>query len=293
MITPDLDLDLVRCFLAVAENGGFTAASRRLNLTQSAVSLKIQRLESLLGHPVFLRTSRSVSLTTEGEILVAYGRRLLALNQEMVDRIRGTAETGRIRLGVMQQFGQQFLPVLLAEFKRSHPKVSLGVEVGMTSELLAGMEDDRYDLVLGAAGVAPAGKFDEEPVLLREKVVWAQCSGSAIDPRLNPLPLVLFPAPCGYRRAALAALEKSGRTWEVVYSSASLPSIQAAVQADLGVTVLGKSSVLPGMKVVGPKGTLPALPDTSIVIYRRKSPEASLAVSLGKFIAGAVNRMAS
>lgn len=291
MPDPDLDLDLVRCFLAVAESGGFTAAARRLNLTQSAVSLKVQRLESLLGHPVFVRTSRSVNLSAEGEIVEAYGRRLLATSREMVERVRGTAESGSLRLGVLHQFGQQRLPELLAEFRRAHPKVGLEVEVGMTAELLSLMDEGRYDMVIGAAAAALPGKYQEEPLLAKEPVAWVRSAKSAIDLRANPLPLVFFPAPCGFRRAALEALEKQGRTWQVVYSSASLSSIQAAVLADLGIGVLGKSSMLPGMRVLGKSSALPGFPDLSIVLYRRSSQATPLETSLALFLSAAVNRL--
>ncbi len=291
MPDPDLDLDLVRCFLAVAESGGFTAAARRLNLTQSAVSLKVQRLESLLGHPVFVRTSRSVNLSAEGEIVEAYGRRLLATSREMVERVRGTAESGSLRLGVLHQFGQQRLPELLAEFRRAHPKVGLEVEVGMTAELLSLMDEGRYDMVIGAAAAALPGKYEEEPLLAKEPVAWVRSAKSAIDLRANPLPLVFFPAPCGFRRAALEALEKQGRTWQVVYSSASLSSIQAAVLADLGIGVLGKSSMLPGMRVLGKSSALPGFPHLSIALYRRSSQATPLETSLALFLSAAVNRL--
>lgn len=293
MSTPVLDLDLVRCFLAVAECGGFTAASRRLHLTQSAVSLKIQRLETLLGRSVFTRTSRSLALTPEGDLLLAYGRRLLALNHEMIDRISRSADAGVLRLGVMPQFGQQFLPALLSEFKLAHPGVDLAVEVGMTGELLSSLEDDRHDMVIGGAGFSGGRSFHEDRVLLREKVAWVQSSSSAIRPgKKAPLPLVLFPAPCGYRKTALDLLERAGVPWRIVYSSTSISSIQAAIRADLGVGVLGKSSLLPGMKAVSAKAGLPSMPDITIAIYSRKSPANSLVGSFAAFLATAVNRLA-
>ena len=209
----------------------------------------------------------------------------------MVERVRGTAEGGCLRLGVLHQFGQQRLPELLAEFRKAHPKVLLEVEVGMTAELLALMDEGRYDMVIGAAGIAAPGKYAEEPLLAKEPVAWVRSAKSAIDLRVDPLPLVFFPAPCGFRRAALETLEKEGRSWQVVYSSASLSSIQAAVQADLGIGVLGRSSMLPGMQALGKNSGLPLFSDLSIVLYRRNSQPTSLEVSLASFLTGAVNRL--
>ncbi len=289
---PDLDLDLVRCFVAVAESGGFTAASRRLHLTQSAVSLKIQRLEALVGRTLLVRSSRSLALTPEGELLLTYGRRLLALSHEMLDRISQAGDAGFLRLGVMPQFGQHFLPSLLSEFKSAHPRIELSVEVGMTAELLAGMEMDRYDLVVGGAGFATSGAFHEDRVLLREKVVWVQSSSSAIKPGKEPLPRVIFPAPCGYRKTALDLLDRAGLPWRICYSSSSLASIQAAVLAGLGIGVLGKSSLLPGMKTLSDKTGLPSMPDIAIAIYSRKSPASALSRSFTAFLGEAIDRVA-
>lgn len=292
MNPPDLDLDLVRCFIAVAESGGFTAASRRLHLTQSAVSLKIQRLEALVGRSVLNRSSRSLSLTAEGELLLGYGRRLLALNREMLDRISRAGDSGLLRLGVMPQFGQQHLPALLAEFKQAHPWVELAVEIGMTGELLAAMEADRHDLVVGAAGFPRPDSLQEERILLREKVSWVQSASATMKPGKEPLPLVLFPAPCGYRKSALDLLDRAGLPWRIAYTSTSISAIQAAVIAGLGIGVLGKSSMVPGMKAVPARTGLPALPEVGIAIYSRKSPSSRLGASFASFLAKAVHRVA-
>ncbi len=295
MGVPDLDLDLLRCFLAVVESGGFTSAARRLSLSQSAVSLKIQRLESLLGRRLFTRTSRSLKVTSEGDLLIDYARRLLALNQEMIERISKPSLGGLLRLGVIQQFGQDFLPELLSRFKKAHPGVRLCVEVGMTADLLQAMQEDRFDMVVAAAGFARGfGQaedfFAEERIIMREPMVWAQAKTSTINPKQDPLPLVLSAPPCSIRRLVGEALEKAGRSWESVYSSASLASVQAAVRADLGIGAFAKSSVPPEMKVIGPHGGLPALPESVIATYRRKSIPEPLATSLGDFIVNAVAR---
>ncbi|WP_050029023.1 LysR substrate-binding domain-containing protein [Verrucomicrobium sp. BvORR034] len=288
---PDLDLDLIRCFLAVVECGGFTAAAGRLHLSQSAVSLKVQRLESLLEKEVFIRSSRSLKLTAEGEVVLGYGRRLLALNQEMLDRIQQSNQGGTLRLGVMPQFGLIPLPELLSQFKRSHPKIRLSVEVGMTSQMLTKLEAEEMDLVIGASGRPVPVALLEESLLLREQVVWVRAAGSLVDPSEDPLSLVLFPEPCLYRLAALERLEVAGRSWEAVYTSASLASVQAAVLADLGIGVLGERSVVPGMKVIATKGrqALPPLPDMGISIYRRKSSSNTLARVMGDFVSRAVD----
>src|ERR1700761_1945068 len=111
MRVPDLDLDLVRCFVTVVECGGFTPASKRLHLTQSAITLKIKRLEDLLGQRLFIKTTLPLELTPEGEIVLGYAFRLLELNREMVMRVAKPDATATVRLGVISHFGYHHLPL--------------------------------------------------------------------------------------------------------------------------------------------------------------------------------------
>src|SRR5580692_12640549 len=97
----DIDLDLIRCFLTVVESGGFTQASKRLHITQSGITLKIKRLEEQLKCRLFRRTTKPPELSQEGEIVLGYARRLLDLNQEMVERIAKPKKDGVLRLGIV------------------------------------------------------------------------------------------------------------------------------------------------------------------------------------------------
>lgn len=290
----DLDLDLLRCFVTVSENSGFTLAARRLNLSQSAVSMKIQRLEGQLGTPLFTRSSRSLHLTDSGELVLGYARRLLALNQEMMERLAEPVQAGRLRLGVVQQFGQQMLPRFLALFKKAHPQVQLSVEVGMSADLMAALAEGGFDIVVAASGLAPGpavegSLFTEKDVILREPMVWAQAASSSLDLKSRPLPLVLLAATCHFRRVAQDALERAGIPWESVYSSASLASVQAAVQADLGLAAFSRSCLQPGMRVLSPsRAALPVLPEASLSLYCLKSAPPALVDSLTQFVFKAV-----
>jgi DNA-binding transcriptional LysR family regulator len=274
---------------------GLRPAAKCVNLTQSAVSLKIQRLESILDRRVFSRTSRSLELTAEGELLLSYAGRLLALNQEVVERIAQPDIGGVLRVGVVEHFGQAFLPGLLAQFKQARPNVRLSVEVGMSQDLVNALAQGGFDFVIATAGKTPspdlkAELVSQERILLTEPLVWVQGASSPIDPQADPVPLVLIAAPCSYRRIALEALDKAGRPWHIVYSSSSLASIQSAVQAGLGIAICGRSSVLPAMKIVSFKDGLPKLPRTSIGIYGRQSAAEPLAKDLTALIVKAVDR---
>lgn len=250
MRIPDLDLDLLRCFVAVAERGGFTAAGQALGLTQSAVSLKVKRLEELVRRRVLDRTSRSVVLTRDGETLLAYARRILALNDEAVRRLVAPPVAGRLRLGVADHFVPRNLAPLLARFARTYPEVRLEVEVGRSHELRAAQEKGALDLVLGKRR---DGETEGRPIWT-ETVIWVAAPGWSA-PEGRPLPLAMLPAGCMFRDRALAALARAGLAFEVVYVSASLLGVAAAAQAGFALTVMGRSGLPPGLEEV------PGLPD--------------------------------
>src|SRR4051812_24287243 len=276
MRIPDLDLDLLRCFVTVAERGGFTAAGAALGLTQSAVSLKVKRLEELVQRRVFERTSRSIALTRDGETLLAYARRILALNDEAVRRLVAPPVAGRFRLGVADHFVPRNLAPLLARFVRTWPEVRLGVEVGRSHELRVAQERGALDLVLGKRR---DGETAGRPIWT-EGVVWVAAPDWA-PPEGRPLPLAMLPAGCMFRDRALAALARAGLGFEVVYTSASLLGVAAAAQAGFALTVLGRGGLPPGLAEVP---GLPALGTVEMCLFGDTAGQNPLAEPLMRFL---------
>ena len=292
MRVPDLDLDLLRAFVAVAERGGFTAATSALGLTQSAISLKIRRLEDLLGGRVLDRTSRAAVLTPRGETLLAYARRMLALNDEAVRRMVAPPVAGRLRLGVADHFVPRSLAPLLARFAREHPGIALEVEVGRSHDLRRARDDGGLDLVLGKRRDGET----EGTILWTEPVIWAAAPGWA-PPEDRPIPLAMLPAGCMFRDRALAALTRAGIAAEVTYTSPSLLGVAAAAQAGLGATVMGASGLPDGL---APLAGLPALGHAEMAVFGDLARHAHLAAPLVDAIrdtvggaGGAVPRLAA
>ena len=242
MRVPDLDLDLLRGFVTVAERGGFTLAGQALGLTQSAISLKVKRLEELLGKPVFTRGAKQVTLTREGESLLAYARRMLALNEEAVRQFVAPPVSGRLRLGVADHFVPRHLAPTLARFARTWPEVRIEVEVGRSHELRAALAREELDLVLGKRRDGET----EGRVIFTEAVVWAAGPDFMI-PRDRPLPVAMLPQGCMFRDRALTALARAGIGFEVVYTSPSLMGIAAAAQAGFAATVIGRTGLPDGL----------------------------------------------
>jgi DNA-binding transcriptional LysR family regulator len=285
---PDLDIDLLRCFAAVSEQGGFTAAGQLLGLTQSAVSLKVKRLEDLLGRRVFLRTSRRLSLTADGETLLAYARRLLSLNDEAVRRLIAPPVRGHLRLGVADHFVPQHLAPILARFARTYPDVRLEIEVGRSHELRLACDRGTLDLVIGKRR---DGETSGTPIwtetlawATRKDTVPAPAGGQnwASDPRrAAPLPLAMLPAGCMFRDRALATLSRANIAHEIVYTSASLLGVIAAAEAGLAVTVLGRSTLTAGLSEMV---DLPPLGTAVMAVFGDAEGRSSLVEPLVGFI---------
>ncbi len=259
----NLEPDLLRSFLAVAETESFTAAARRLNRTQSAVSLQIRRLEESLGQALFERTTRRLGLTQAGEKLMGYARRLLQLNDLAWQDLTAPAVEGRVTLGIPDDYGF-YLPQILAHFSQLYPRVDLEVHCDLSVELVRHVQQGDIDLALVTR--QPRSPGGEE--LLREPLVWAGPSGHSVAER-DPLPLALFSqGTCVFRDQGLQALEAAGRRWRVAYTSQSLAGLRAAVRAGLAVTVVTRSMLGGDLVAVGASAGLPALPSVAITLHR-------------------------
>ena len=266
-----LDYDLLRTFVTAAEAGNLTRAGERLRLSQPTISLHLKRLEDRLGCRLVDRGPRSFHLTGEGETLLSYGRRILALSAEVVDRLSEPTMAGTVRLGTPEDFATVHLPRVLAAFSRAHPNVTLEVTTDLTLHLIDRFRLGEFDLVLVKR--EPLGPSEGVRVW-REALVWAcaaEQDAAFADPA-QALPLVVSPHPCVYRRRALKALDDAGRGWRVAYTSTSLAGAQAAVRAGLGVTVLPAGMVPPDFRVLDQKAGLPRLPEAEIALMMGTSP---------------------
>jgi DNA-binding transcriptional LysR family regulator len=271
------DTGLLRIFVAVAESGGFTNAAKLLNSTQSTVSAQIHRLENEVGHLLFVRSTRSVQLTSAGETLLGYARTILRLNEDARMRLSGVRHAGRVRIGANEDLTDSWLPEVLHRFGSHHPEVDLELEIGIGPRLFEMLETQELDLAVGSfcKGRAEGRRLWSNPL------VWAFAQGIEVP---NELPLAFFPEPCPYREAAIRALAGSQKRWRIVSTSSSLAGVRVAAMAGLAVTPLPLEMIRPGLRVLGVKDKMPRLPEIEYVLKMRE-PDARPAVSaLGNLI---------
>lgn len=274
----DIDIALLRAFLAIAEGDSFTAASRRLNLTQSAVSMQIKRLEEIAGGVLFERTSRNVTLSRRGELLRSHARRMVALNDEALAHMRDDCFTALVRVGAIEDYAVYALPAILADFMAAHPKVAVEVETGFTPALLDRLGEE-FDIVLA---MHPAGAGRGE-VVRRERAAWlGSCQHACHEQPV--LPLALHQPGCQFRAAALTALDQARRRWRLAYVSQSMGAIDAAVAAGLAITI-GKAGVhAKGLNMLSEADGLPPLPWFEIALHRAPRRENAGANALGDLL---------
>jgi DNA-binding transcriptional LysR family regulator len=265
---PDLDLDLLRAFIAVAETGGFTAATSVINRSQSAVSQKIFRLEETLQFRVFDRTSRSLNLTRDGMRLLASGRRMLEHYDAFMREMRDPPAVSTLRLGVSENLVHTQLPRLLSRFSHMHPDLRLELTTGSSANLLADHEAGHLDVVISKRKKERTSNRGR--VIWREPLVWIAASDYQAD-ALGPARLVMMRPPCAYSDVMIEALSASKREWIGTCITSSLVGTQAAVIGGLGVTVLGQSFVQLGMRILPVSKLWPALPMTEVAVTGDKA----------------------
>ncbi|MGN8197791.1 LysR family transcriptional regulator [Salinisphaera sp. RV14] len=261
-----LDSDLLAAFVAVAETGGFTSAGQYLHKTQSTVSLRIRTLETRLNTQLLHRTSRQLALTADGQTFLVYARRLLQLQREAVSAVGPSAQPTTLRFGLPEDYAETWLPQVLRTFAASHPAVRPHIHCRMSTELIEQLEAGALDLVLTVrhSAASTARRVGTETL------VWAAHRDFELVPD-QPVPLALFPEQCAYRRRALEALTRIGRTWQIDYTSQSPTGLRVAVDLGHAVTITGRRTLPPGWHTLGEEAGLPQLPEAVLEIHRSPS----------------------
>ncbi len=264
-----LDLELLRSFISVVDTGGFTSAGERVHRTQSTVSQQIRRLEETLGYPLLHRNGKQATPTEQGERLLSYSRRILALEQEARDVLARPTGEGIIRLGIPEDFAAYRLTELLSNFTRSRPGLRLDVQCGLSVQNRRALERGELDLALYKRDAGERGGIASWPERLR----WITSRKHPIDFDRDPLPLVMSEQGCLYRKRMIHATELAGRAWHIAYTSPNLAGIQAAVSAGLGVSILSEVAILPEHRVLKASEGFPTVTNTEMALVA--APDAS------------------
>jgi DNA-binding transcriptional LysR family regulator len=264
----NLDLDTLRTLAVANDLGGYGHAAVRLGRTASAISLQMKRLQADVGATLFRKSGRGLELTEAGDIVLRYGRQILALNDELLDTIQGASLSGSIRLGFSQDFADTILPTVLARFSELYPLVLMEVRIEGNAALVQGVEKGELDIVL-AVGQADRPTAQ---VLGPLELVWI--AGEAFSRRSNqPLPLVLLGPQCAFRKEAMATLDASGIIWRVAATSPSLAGLWASAKGGLGLTLRTGLALPPGLVSGKTLHNLPSAGSFPITLHTRPGSE--------------------
>ena len=266
----NLDLASLRSFVTVADVGGVTRAAGYLNLTQSAVSMQIKRLEESLGQTLFLRAARKLALSPEGEQLLSYGRRMLALNDEVLSRFSNVACCGPIRLGVPHDVVYPAIPGILRRMAQAYPRVQINLVSSFTVLMKEEFARGEFDVILTTEEHPDPGA----EILSSRPLVWVGAPGGNAWQR-RPLRLG-FKDSCIFRPTAQAALDAAGISWEMATGGESEQAVEATVAADLAISVRMAGSIPEGVEPLAGDNQLPPLGEMKLALYRagRRNDEA-------------------
>lgn len=259
------DTVLLRTFAAVCDTGSFTKAARSVNLTQSAVSLHVKRLEDQVGAQLVRRGVQGVSPTEQGELLLSYARRILALNKEAERRLGGRSE-GLIRVGAPEYFDLHTLSSLLRQFSAQNPALRLQIELGIGPDIASLLDSGDLDLAILSREIGEGDGI----ALSRERRIWGAAPAMRLDPDAL-VPLALYPANCRWRQVVLDALDRAGRPWTVAVQSSGIAGILAALEAGLAITIFPESRLPEALRPFGDAEALPSLPDFEFVLRRSQT----------------------
>ncbi|EIC84920.1 transcriptional regulator LrhA [Serratia sp. M24T3] len=271
----NLDLDLLRTFVAVADLNTFAAAAAAVCRTQSAVSQQMQRLEQLVGKELFARHGRNKLLTEHGIQLLGYARKILRFNDEACTSLMYSDVQGGVTIGASDDTADTILPYLLSRVTSIYPKLSIDVRVKRSPFMLPMLESDEVDLAITTMTTT-----DHPHIVLRTSPTLWYCSADFSYPSGDSVPLVLLDEPSSYRSMAIDHLNKAGIPWRIAYVASTLSAIRAAVRAGLGVTVRPIEMMSPELRVLGEQDGLPRLPDTQYVLYKNQSCDNDLAMAI-------------
>jgi DNA-binding transcriptional LysR family regulator len=275
----NIDVALLRAFVAVVETGSVTRAANLLSLTQAAVSQQIKRLEELFGAELFDRGNRALRTSADGERLLPHAQSMLTMNDAVWGLMSKPHYEGELRVGVPHDVVEPNLPPVLKRFDRAWPRVHVTLTSGISVDLLAQLEKGELDVALSTLPTSPRGT----ELLLRDPLVWAGVPGGQAHLR-HPLPVSFGSPNCAFRASAISALSKAKRDWRPVCEATVLDAVKATVYADTAIAPMLLSAVPADLHVLDDADGLPALPPFCINMHLRRGARSALAEEFASFV---------
>lgn len=273
-----LDIRMLRSLISVVETGSVTEAARLLGRTQPAITLQLQRLEDLTGRELISYDNRRLVLSDHGTLVLSYAKSILRLHDELLGRLASAKIEGHVILGTPDLYAMGILPPILNVFRQAFPRIQVELRCALSTPLVGQVKRGEVDIAL----VTRMNDFTGGRVVHQEQLVWMTALDSMAH-RETPLPLALLPTGNILRDHAIDALERAGRPWRIACISESASGLLAAVRASMAVTVLGRSSLVPGLRELD-ACELPSLPPVELLLYKATGANSNAAAALHDYL---------
>ncbi len=260
----NFDLDLLRTFVYVDAYGSYSRAAEYIGCTQSAVTQKIQKLESQLGNALFEKHGRTKKLTTFGHHLLRHAQALLALNDDSMRTLQEIDSTALLRIGSPHDVADSILPQILSLIAKLMPNIRVDISIGRSPVLMGALNRGELDMTISTREDRSLEGF----ILRASPMLWI-CSANFIYTKGQPVPLIMGDEHSLFTAHAIDALRRHHMTWHKAYTSSNPIGIKAAVRAGLGITVRSMEMVGHDMRVLGEQEGLPRLTDVRYYLWMR------------------------
>lgn len=272
----NLQTDLLRTFVTVADLRNYTETGNILGRTQPAISLQIKRLEDVAGSKLIELKGKQVELTPNGQTLLSYAREILRLNDRAVANLHQAAFHGTLRIGLPVDYSIEFFQSIIARFSRENPAVLFDIRCDFSNELLSALQVDDLDMAIAITDTMPAPHVS---IYWSERPVWACARDHQIDPD-QPIKIIAHPDGCFYRKRMIDSLNSEGRDWRVSFESLGVSALQKAVLDGMGITALTKKTLLSGMRILTPSDGFPQLSNIHVGLFYKHVKMSDAALKL-------------
>lgn len=234
------DLESLRALVSVADTASMTTTAGVLNISQSAVSWKLKRLQERAGVPLYRREGRSVVLTDAGRELALIGREMLALHAQAVGQFESIGLRGRVHIGATERLAGPLISDVAPWMRRNAPDIEMRVRVDQPLRILDRLESAEIDLA--ALSIPEESLLESDVVLWRDQLQWTQ-GRDADYSGAEPLPVVTFGQHCSFADLGLRHLRAAGVAYEVVLEVISVEGMRDALAAGVGVALWNVSEL--------------------------------------------------
>ena len=281
----NIPTDLLRTLVAVVDLRSFTKAAQSLGVTQPAVSAQIKRLQGMLGSDLLDKSAPGVSLTSSGELVVNYARRLLSINDQILDIAGPKLPAKTIRIGATGDITASAVAAGIGSLRARQPDLQFHLYTARVDDLLRDPREGETDLAIWASSTGPS---QDTRFFWTEPMVWVRAPSLELDSN-QPVPLASYGEDHLFGRIGMNALSHANRSYEKVFTSLSLVALGNFVAAGAAVIALPRSRAnLPGLEV-WQDAPLPKLPDIFCGLYVRAGADIQEREALAEAIVAALN----